>query len=247
MRLKRASLFSGSASVISPAAKDRDAVLKLVKRAYPDAKPGTTELSCQLNQFSNTIQKGDLLVVPLKTRGTIAIGEIAGPCTTTTEGHPKRPVRWLKSDVPRDVPAGPSLQLRRFHDRLRDQPQRRPQACRGNRQDRRRPWLRERIVALREPLHRRKPTAEEAEVDLDKIARDQIERRVASAFPAMILPGSSRRSLRRKVTWSTSRQPGPDQGIDIVAGRGGLGFEAPRLVVQVKSGNVVADHRPFRR
>jgi restriction system protein len=35
--------------------------------------------------------------------------------------------------------------------------------------------------------------------------------------------------------------PGPDQGIDIVAGRGGLGFEAPRLVVQVKSGNIIAD------
>jgi restriction system protein len=35
--------------------------------------------------------------------------------------------------------------------------------------------------------------------------------------------------------------PGPDKGIDIVAGRGGLGFEAPRLVVQVKSGDVVAD------
>jgi restriction system protein len=35
--------------------------------------------------------------------------------------------------------------------------------------------------------------------------------------------------------------PGADQGIDIVAGRGGLGFEAPRLVIQVKSGNVVAD------
>jgi restriction system protein len=35
--------------------------------------------------------------------------------------------------------------------------------------------------------------------------------------------------------------PGPDTGIDIVAGRGALGFEAPRLVVQVKSGSVVAD------
>jgi len=35
--------------------------------------------------------------------------------------------------------------------------------------------------------------------------------------------------------------PGPDSGIDIVAGRGVLGFEPPRLVVQVKSGDVVAD------
>jgi restriction system protein len=36
--------------------------------------------------------------------------------------------------------------------------------------------------------------------------------------------------------------PGPDSGIDIVAGRGPLGFEEPRLVVQVKSGDINVDH-----
>jgi restriction system protein len=35
--------------------------------------------------------------------------------------------------------------------------------------------------------------------------------------------------------------PGPDSGIDIVAGRGALGFEPPRLVVQVKSGDINVD------
>ena len=37
------------------------------------------------------------------------------------------------------------------------------------------------------------------------------------------------------------RRPVQTKEIDIVAGRGGLGFEGPRLVVQVKSGNTVAD------
>ena len=36
--------------------------------------------------------------------------------------------------------------------------------------------------------------------------------------------------------------PGPDAGYDIVAGRGALGFDRPRLVVQVKSGSIVVDH-----
>jgi restriction system protein len=35
--------------------------------------------------------------------------------------------------------------------------------------------------------------------------------------------------------------PGADNGIDIVAGRGALGFDAPRLVVQVNSGTIVVD------
>jgi restriction system protein len=30
-------------------------------------------------------------------------------------------------------------------------------------------------------------------------------------------------------------QPGPDEGIDIIAGQGKMGFDSPRLVVQVKS------------
>ena len=61
-------------------AKDRDAVLKLVEQAMPNEKHKTQlNFAAQLNQFSNTIQDGDLTVVPLKTAGKIAIGEIAGP------------------------------------------------------------------------------------------------------------------------------------------------------------------------
>jgi restriction system protein len=86
------------------AANNRDAVFKIVERIYPDEKHKTQlNFAAQLNQFCNTIQKGDLVVVPLKTENAIAIGEITGPYTSTTEGNPKRPVRWLKPDVPREV------------------------------------------------------------------------------------------------------------------------------------------------
>jgi hypothetical protein len=40
--------------------------------------------------------------------------------------------------------------------------------------------------------------------------------------------------------------PGADKGIDIVAGIGTLGFDQPRLVVQVKSGNIVADQQTLQ-
>jgi restriction system protein len=39
----------------------------------------------------------------------------------------------------------------------------------------------------------------------------------------------------------TMSPPGADGGIDIVAGRGLLGMDAPRLVVQVKSGGQIGD------
>jgi predicted Mrr-cat superfamily restriction endonuclease len=73
------------------AAKDRRAVLALVKQALPDSNYGVQlNVAAQLNRFSNTIEQGDLAVVPLKTTGKIAIGEIAGPCAPTAEGHPMR-------------------------------------------------------------------------------------------------------------------------------------------------------------
>jgi restriction system protein len=59
-------------------AKDRDAVLKVVQQAFPDAKhKSQLHFAAQLNQFSNVIQNGDLVVVPLKmSPGMIAVGEI---------------------------------------------------------------------------------------------------------------------------------------------------------------------------
>jgi restriction system protein len=39
---------------------------------------------------------------------------------------------------------------------------------------------------------------------------------------------------------------GPDGGIDIIAGRGALGFESPRLAVQVKSGDAPVDVKVLR-
>lgn len=40
--------------------------------------------------------------------------------------------------------------------------------------------------------------------------------------------------------------PGPDGGVDVLAGRGPLGFEAPRLCVQVKSGDSQQDAKVVR-
>jgi restriction system protein len=85
-------------------AKDLKAVLKLVEQAFPDQAHKTQlNFAAQLNQFSNAVQDGDLVVVPLKTLCKIAVGEISGPCKPTKDGRPVRPVRWLKVDLPRNT------------------------------------------------------------------------------------------------------------------------------------------------
>jgi len=77
--------------------------------------------------------------------------------------------------------------------------------------------------------------------DLAEIARDQIERKIASAFAGHDFTRLVAEVLKAQGYLVNVTPPGADGGIDIVAGQGALGFAAPRLVVQVKSGNFVVD------
>ncbi len=59
--------------------KERTALEGAYRHAYPDAKGGRVANHVgQLYAFAHTARAGDLVVVPLKTRASIAIGEIVG-------------------------------------------------------------------------------------------------------------------------------------------------------------------------
>lgn len=66
----------------------------------------------QLWRFSHEMTDGDLVVMPLKSRGLIAVGEITGPYRYREQARPgfrhARPVRWIRTDVERDE-FGPDL------------------------------------------------------------------------------------------------------------------------------------------
>ena len=225
-------------------AKDRDAVLAVVMRAWPDQKPKTLlNFAAQLNQFCNTMQIGDLVVVPMKTTGQIAIGEIDGPYVHKAEGLVSRKIKWLKSDVPREVLRQDLLysfgafmtvcEVRR-NDALR-----RVESILKTGRD---PGFES---GIEKPSRLRadavEETAGEGDVDLAVIARDQIERKIASTFTGHDFTRLVAEILKSQGYLVNVSPPGSDNGIDIVAGRGALGFDAPRLVVQVKSGTTTVD------
>jgi predicted Mrr-cat superfamily restriction endonuclease len=84
--------------------KDREALIAKMALLFPNDKPNRhRNFAAQVNQFANIAQDGDLVVSPLKTSSTIAIGRIAGPCTPGPNGETRRRVQWLKTDIPRDV------------------------------------------------------------------------------------------------------------------------------------------------
>jgi restriction system protein len=225
------------------AAKDRDAVLAIIRTVFPDAKPGRqANFAAQVNQFVNVMAVGDLVVSPLKTLSTIGISEVTGPYQQLDNGHPARPVQWLKTDISRDA----------FRQDLLYSFGAIMTVCEVQRNN-----ALNRVLAViktgKDPgdgsvpdltnINKTAPATSEADqtVNLERIARDQIERRISSVFTGHGFTNLIAAILSAQGYVTNVSPAGPDSGIDIVAGRGALGFESPRLVVQVKSGDIVAD------
>ena len=224
------------------AAKNRDAVLAIVKESYPNEKPKTQlNFAAQLNQFCNVIQTGDLVVVPLKTTGQIGIAEISGTYAHDAKLGVCRKVKWFRQDIPREAFRQDLLYsfgaFMTVCEVSRNDAQRRVEAVIKTGSD---PGYES--GPTKDP---QKPEAQESDSDVQRdfaqLARDQIEKRIASAFTGHQFTDLVAEVLKAQGYQVSVSPPGADSGIDIVAGQGALGFGSPRLVVQVKSGNVVVD------
>ena len=71
--------------------------------------------------------------------------------------------------------------------------------------------------------------------DIEELAHDQIIRLISSKFKGHALARLVNGVLMAQGYHTFMSPPGPDGGVDILAGTGTLGFGEPRLCVQVKS------------
>ncbi|MYD24987.1 MAG: hypothetical protein F4X08_04130 [Gemmatimonadetes bacterium] len=86
----------------------------------------------------------------------------------------------------------------------------------------------------------------EASSDLIQLANDQIVAQIQARFKGHALSHLVDAVLRAD-GWNTRvSPPGPDGGVDIFAGRGPLGLDAPYLCAQVKSQDSPADVTVYR-
>jgi restriction system protein len=228
------------------AAKTREEVLEVAERAWPALSHKTLlNLAAQLNQFCNVMQIGDLVVVPLKTSSQIAIGEVK------TKYLPKgllvsRQVNWLKKTLPRDAFRQDLLYsfgaFMTVCEISRNDAVRRVEGVIRSGED---PGY-EGVAATRaQPVSTINSAQDlprdEGFIDLAEFARDQIVKKLASSFTGHDLARLINEILKAQGYLTNLSPPGADNGIDIVAGKGTLGFDAPRMVVQVKSGTTVVD------
>ena len=223
---------------------DRESLATLYRRIFPDASGGKVANHVgQIWAFRSRIQKDDLVVLPLKRRSAIAIGKMIGPYQYTTEmGDGIRHIRkveWLRTDLPRTTFEQDILhslgafmtvcQIERNHaeERIRS------------------------ILGGKKAVLESLTTGDELEddsrtLDVDEVAGDQIIDHIQRRFSGHKLATLVDAVLKAEGYLTRVSPPGPDGGVDILAGTGPMGFGPPHLCVQAKSSSSPADVNVLR-
>ena len=217
--------------------KTRDELAELYARINPAAKKmQTANVVGQIWRFVREIQKDDLVALPLKTQSAIAIGKVVGDYEykelTNNIKHIRR-VKWLKT-IPRSAFDQDILySLGAFMTVC--------QISRNNAGNRVKELLRKEAIDVG-----KEPEVIEEIIDIEEYARDQIVKFIGRKFKGHNLARLVEAILHAQGYATEKSSPGPDGGVDILAAAGPLGFDAPRICVQVKSSSSQIDVKVLR-
>jgi len=231
------------------AVESRDEVIARVQQASPqDSLNRIRNQAAQIYAFLHRIQVGDIVALPLKTgSGKVALGRVTGPykhLTIAGEKRHTRKVEWIRPDTPRtDIEQDLLYSLGAFMTVCRIQrngAEERFAALISGKSD---PGFSE--AAEEAELHE-EPREGKVDINLAEIAHDQIVKRLRERFQKHDLARLVEAVLQADGYNTHLSPPGPDGGVDILAGRGALGLDGPSLCVQVKSQEKGADVNVFR-
>lgn len=227
------------------AMRDKNALKEMLEGHYPDASAGKIRnWAGQIWSFCMRIDIGDLVVLPLKTRSSIAIGRVTGSYQLSADGEHQRPVEWLVTDLPRsrfdqDILYSFGAFLTVCQIKRNNAEERINAVLSGGSST----WIPP-VAAVGTADDGGDDDDSEAEVsnpDLEQIARDQIRSYIGQKFRGHEFSRLIAEILKAQGFKTKESPPGADGGIDIIAGKGAMGFDAPRLAVQVKSSDSALD------
>ena len=218
---------------------------KLYTHSYPqdNEKQIISGLS-QVWRFAHEILKGDVVALPLRTESAFAFGRIIGDyqySQVAANVMHIRKVEWLKtiprSTFPKDILFSMNSALTLFKVTRNDAEARVDKIING-----------ESSVSEMMTEKVEDDSVENADgddVNLETAARDEILKYIQSNFKGHDLAHLVDAVLRAQGYKTEVSPPGPDGGVDILAGSGTLGFDPPRLCVQVKSGSSAEGQKTF--
>lgn len=225
------------------AVTEREALRRVLAEAYPgESVKRLTNWESQLWPFARVMQRGDLVAMPRKSRGDIALGEVAGDYMRMDGDLHGRPIKW-RAEVPRKnfgqdllYSLGAFMTVCRV---TRNDAERRIDSLSRTGHD---PGLAQGRAAL--STDRADDwVADEASAspDLEEVGLETIRNRLNAAYKGHGLSHLIGAILRTQGYHVRVSPAGPDGGVDVLAGHGPLGFDQPRMVVQVKSQDAPVD------
>jgi len=222
--------------------KSREELRALYEKTYPREGPRQVVVGVgQVWRFAHGIKKGDLVALPLKTESAIALGKVVGDYEykelAPNVKHIRR-VKWIKT-LPRSAFGQDILYSLGAISTVF-------QVERNNAEYRVR-----KLLGLHAPSDPpAPPECETPEVlepmDLEQTAHDELVNRIGERFQGHSMAWLVEKVLKAQGYQTYVAPPGPDGGVDILAAPGPLGFEHPRICVQVKSGAIVSDVKVLR-
>ena len=214
-----------------------DQVAEYLDRSPRDTNPQVASRVSQVWAFKDTIKTGDTVAMPRKGQSVVAVGRITGGYTYRPEqpdfSH-ARSVAWIsqavpKSLLPQDLQGSMNGLKTIYRPSPLDAEEHLLAAAHCN--------LDEAITT--ETPRERTPVdpSETPPVDLSAEAQDRIKAHIETNFHGHEFTRLVAEVLHAQGYGVEVASPGPDGGVDIVAGTGPMGFNPPRICVQVKSGH----------
>lgn len=235
--------------------KSREDVGTVISETYPDLSDAAlANYTGQMWALRSRIVTGDLLAMPMKTTKQIALGRVTGGYKyLAEEDDPSQrhvvAVDWQITDLPRSAvkqdllfSLGSALSI--FAPSKNHAVARLEQLLVDRIDPGQVPYLAQTTSPGRshpQPALEDDVDEPELHTDIDEVARDQITARIAEQFAGHDLADLVTEILRVEGFICTASPPGRDGGIDIIAGRGILGMDAPKIIAQVKSGGQIGD------
>src|SRR5664280_2261135 len=226
-------------------ATDYDGVKEILRATYPEEpEKRITAWSSKVWAFVLPMKPGDWIATPLKKKSAIAIGEVVGSYEFNPKAEPlfrhSRKVKWLNTEVPRSAfdqdilySLGAFLTVCEIK---RNDAEKRVRAMAGN------GW---KAIPQGTTATKKKPGADAIEkgelIDLERAARDQIQKNVIARFKGHGMEELVAAILRAQGYTVYVSPAGADGGKDVLAAPGGLGFGHPRICVQVKTQDTPVD------
>lgn len=213
---------------------ERDQLKEIYRKIYPNDKPGAVNNRAgQIWAFAKKIKIGDLVVLPLKDEPLIAIGEVQTSYEYAKDFDENAnhiiKVRWIDKEIPKH----------RFDQDLLYSFGAFMTVCQIKRND-----AEERIRAILAGKALKLNVEDETDeddspenFDLESVAHTRLVKFINQKFKGHGLESLVEEILKAEGYVTNKTGKGADGGADILAGSGPMGFESPRILIEVKSGD----------